>query len=29
MEAKEISEIEGIGIKTAETIIKELRKILK
>jgi small subunit ribosomal protein S3 len=29
MEAKEISEIEGIGMKTAETIIKELRKILK
>ena len=29
MDAKEISEIEGIGMKTAETIIKELRKILK
>jgi predicted flap endonuclease-1-like 5' DNA nuclease len=29
MDAEEISAIEGIGIKTAETIIKELRKILK
>jgi small subunit ribosomal protein S3 len=29
MDAEEISGIEGIGIKTAETIIKELRKILK
>ena len=29
MKAKEISEIEGIGIKKAETIIKGLRKILK
>lgn len=29
MNAEEISEIEGIGMKTAETIIKELRKILK
>ena len=29
MNAEEISEIEGIGMKTAETIIKELRKILR
>jgi small subunit ribosomal protein S3 len=29
MDAEEISGIEGIGIKTAENIIKELRKILK
>jgi small subunit ribosomal protein S3 len=29
MDAEEISTIDGIGMKTAETIIKELRKILK
>jgi small subunit ribosomal protein S3 len=29
MDAEEISTIDGIGIKTAETIVKELRKILK
>ena len=29
MDAEEISTIDGIGMKTAETIVKELRKILK